>query len=51
MNKEYRCICGKVFDNPQKFNGHKQGCKEHIVNKYGSVDYYYSEVRNMSSIS
>ena len=51
MNKEYRCICGQVFDNPQKFNGHKQGCKEHIIDKYGSVDYYYSEVRNMSSIS
>lgn len=51
MNKEYRCICGQVFDNSQKFNGHKQGCKEHIINKYGSVDYYYSEVRNMSSIS
>jgi len=35
MNKEYRCICGKVFDNPQKFNGHKSNCKEHILNKYG----------------
>ena len=34
-------ICGKVFDNPQKFNGHKQGTKsekqcnvkKHFVNK------------------
>lgn len=51
MNKEYSCICGKVFDNPQKFNGHKQGCKEHIINKYGSVEYYYSEVRDMKSIA
>lgn len=42
MNKEYRCICGKVFDNPQKFNGHKSSCKEHIQNKYQqkSSDYF-----------
>lgn len=45
MNKEYRCICGQVFDNPQKFNGHKQGCKEHIINKYGSLESYY-EIKN-----
>lgn len=38
----YKCICGMVFDNPQKFNGHKQACKEHIINKYGSLDAYYS---------
>ena len=40
--KEYKCICGKVFDNPQKFNSHKQGCKEHIISKYGSLDTYYT---------
>ena len=51
MSKEYHCICGKIFDNPQKFNGHKQGCKEHIINKYGSVEYYYSNIRNMSLLS
>ena len=39
--KTYTCICGKTFDNPQKFNGHKQGCTEHIVSKYGSLDVYY----------
>ena len=36
--KIYKCVCGKTFDNPQKFNGHKQGCKTHIENKYGSVE-------------
>lgn len=41
MKKEYKCICGKIFDNPQKFNGHKQGCNEHIINKYGSLEAYY----------
>lgn len=29
------------FDSPNKFNGHKQGCKVHIVNKYGSLEEYY----------
>lgn len=38
--KTYTCICGKVFDNPQKFNGHKQGCVIHITNKYGTYDNY-----------
>ena len=36
--KTYVCVCGRTFDNPQKFNGHKQGCSEHIINKYGSVE-------------
>lgn len=40
--KEYKCICGKIFDNPQKFNGHKQGCSEHIISKYGSLEAYYT---------
>ena len=38
----YICECGKEFDNPQKFNGHKQGCKVHIELKYGSIDAYYA---------
>lgn len=27
----YRCECGKEFDNPQKFNGHKNGCEIHFI--------------------
>ena len=46
--KEYKCICGKIFDNPQKFNGHKQGCSIHIINKYGSLEAYYS-MKNRNS--
>lgn len=38
--KNYICICGKVFDNPQKFNGHKQGCIIHLTDKYGSYEEY-----------
>ena len=37
MKKEYECICGKKFDNPQSFNGHKSHCKKHQLNKYGSL--------------
>lgn len=37
----YVCECGREFDNPQKFNGHKQGCEVHIKIKYGTLDAYY----------
>lgn len=30
-SKTYKCICGKIFDNPQKFNGHKTQCKQHLI--------------------
>ena len=35
MSKTYTCICGKTFDNPQKFNGHKSNC---IIHKKAIVD-------------
>ena len=40
MTKEYLCTCGKVFTNPQSFNGHKRHCKEHlsIVGKLGKIE-------------
>ena len=28
--KEYICECGKVYTNPQSFNGHKSSCKVHF---------------------
>lgn len=28
--KTYVCECGKVFNNPQAFNGHKSNCKIHL---------------------
>ena len=43
--KTYTCICGTVCNSPAAFNGHKQGCKEHIINKYGSLEAYY-EIKN-----
>ena len=45
--KTYHCVCGKTFTDPQRFNGHKQGCPVHIVNKYGSLEAYYL-VKNRS---
>lgn len=39
--KTYTCECGKTFDNPQKFNGHKSNCEKHILTKYESVEQYY----------
>lgn len=36
--KKYVCICGREFDNPQAFNGHKSHCKKHQLNKYGNLD-------------
>ena len=40
--KTYTCTCGKTFNNPQKFNGHKQGCPVHLIEKYGSLEVYYN---------
>lgn len=42
--KTYQCICGKVFDNPQKFNGHKSNCKIHQQHKYGSLKEYNKHI-------
>lgn len=39
--KIYTCICGKVCNSPAAFNGHKQGCSVHLINKYGSLEEYY----------
>lgn len=35
--KKYVCECGKEFDNPQKFNGHKSHCKIHLGSKYEKI--------------
>lgn len=40
MTKEYKCECGKIFTSPNSFNGHKSGCKEHHIAKYGNLDFY-----------
>lgn len=38
-HKEYICECGKIFTNPQSFNGHKSHCKKHLITKGGEVNY------------
>jgi hypothetical protein len=34
----YKCECGKEFNNPQSFNGHKSNCKLHYLAKYNNDD-------------
>lgn len=34
----YKCECGKEFNNPQSFNGHKSHCEIHQIKKWGSLD-------------
>lgn len=33
----YKCECGKEFDNPQKFNGHKSQCTTHLI-LFGKIE-------------
>lgn len=40
--KQYECVCGKTFTNPQSFNGHKSKCKLHQERKCGSLDLFYA---------
>lgn len=34
----YKCVCGKKFDNPQSFNGHKAHCKQHYLKRDGNIE-------------
>lgn len=43
--KIYICECGKTFTTPNKFNGHKSNCKQHIINKHGSLEAYNNRYR------
>jgi hypothetical protein len=38
IEKEFKCSCGRVFQNSQSFNGHKSHCKAHHLAKYGNTD-------------
>lgn len=44
----YKCECGREFDNPQKFNGHKSHCKEHYLAKYGTDIQYNKMVESVN---
>ena len=46
MEKLYQCICGKTFNNPQKFNGHKSHCKIHHEAK-GTLDAYIAKQQHL----
>ena len=50
MEKTYQCICGKTFDNPQKFNGHKSHCKIHHEAK-GTLDAYVAKQKHLTARS
>lgn len=43
----YKCECGSVFDNSQKFNSHKRSCEQHMLIKYGSLD-KFNEIKATS---
>lgn len=34
----YKCECGRTFNDPQGFNGHKAHCKEHYIARDGNLD-------------
>lgn len=38
--KIYKCVCGKEFFTSNSFNGHKSGCKQHHIEKYGNLELY-----------
>ena len=38
VKKLYICECGRKFDNPQCFNGHKSNCEIHHLSKWGNLD-------------
>lgn len=50
MHKLYKCVCGKIFDNPQKFNGHKSNCKI-LLQQKGTLDIYYEKQKYSSSFA
>lgn len=51
QNKEYVCICGKIFYKPNSFNAHKQHCKKHQIQKHGSLDFYINHKKNQANKS
>lgn len=48
----YKCECGKEFEKPNSFNGHKSSCKIHQINKHGSLEFfnlkYYNQAKKIS---
>lgn len=47
--KQYKCICGKIFDSPNKFNAHKSHCREHLgEEKY--LQRNYVQMKAMSKL-
>ena len=40
MSDWYTCECGKSFDDPQSYNGHKTHCREHYLAVYGTDKKY-----------
>lgn len=47
----FKCECGKEFENPQSFNGHKSHCKEHYLAKYGNLDAFQKQLARQASAS
>ena len=45
---QYTCVCGRIFYNPQAFNGHKSHCHQHQINKYGNLDKYINDRKRIN---
>ena len=45
MEKEYVCDCGRIFNAPNAFNGHKASCDVHLLKKYGNLDSKKDKIR------
>ena len=41
MNNKYICLCGKTFDFPNHFNGHRAGCRTYLES-VGKWDYVHN---------
>lgn len=39
---QYICTCGREFLSAQAFNGHKTHCKEHQLQKHGTLDIFFA---------
>ena len=49
MTKEYKCVCGNIFNSQKALSGHKANCKEYYLHRDGNLDNYYSKLKNYNS--
>ena len=45
--RNYQCVCGRIFNKSQAYNGHKCHCKDFQLQKYGNLDNYTKVKENI----